>query len=103
MVVRDDHPAQRLAHARGEQPLPQRARRLVAETAVDQRPRRISVLPVLEQPEIDVIERERQRHAQPVNARRDLAGLRGRRRRRLRVLKQGLRCHRCLYGAGNRE
>ena len=46
---------------RREMPLPQLARRRVAEAAVDER----AAVAFVEQPEVDVVERERQRHPQP--------------------------------------
>ena len=56
-------------------PFPERARRRVAVAAVDER----VAVALLEQPQVDVIERERQRHPQPEHARRDFARLAGRR------------------------
>ena len=100
MVVRDDDVLHRLAGERArEMHLPQVPRRLHAEARVDERP----AVAVLEKPQVDVVERERQRHAQPVHARGDLDRLRGRGRRRLGVLEQGLRGHRFIYGAGKWE
>jgi hypothetical protein len=78
MAMRGDDAADRSVRERGrEMALPDRARRVVAEAAIDERE------PVVfrEQPEIDVIERERERHPQPVHARRDLDHFAGRRER----------------------
>ena len=72
-----------------EVPLPQLARRVGREPAVDDH----QPVPVLEQPQVDVVERERQRHAQPVHARRDLARLARRRRRGVRIIEDLLRIH----------
>ena len=63
--------------------LPHGPRRGVAVPAIDER---VSVV-LPEQPEIDVVERERQRHAQPVDSRRDLDHLARTGRRRERVVE----------------
>ena len=57
----------------GEDFLPMGARFVQADAAVHRGP----PLCVAQQPEIDVIERERQRHAQPVESRCDLANAAG--------------------------
>ena len=87
MAVRGDDARERACRriVVGEMRLPQRARRRVAVAAVDQRP----AVVFLEQPQVDVVERERQRHAQPVNAGRDVDGRARRRRRGERVVEDG--------------
>ena len=53
------------------------------EAAIDDR----QAIAVLEEPEIDVIERERQRHAQPMDAGRNFARLAGRRGRAMGIVE----------------
>src|SRR5439155_19202914 len=83
--------------------LPQRARGVVPDAAVDECPARASVQFVFEQPEVDVIERKRQRHAQPVHAGRDLQGLAGRRRRGVRILEDRFGGHALWMARGGRS
>ncbi len=65
----DDEPRHRFAAQRlDEDALPEFPRDRRVEPAIDDRP----AVTILEQPEIDVVEREGQRHAQPMNARRNL-------------------------------
>jgi hypothetical protein len=74
--MRDENPVHPAYAGGGKDLVPLRARRLVGEARVDDRP----ALAVFQQPKVDVIERERQGHAQPVHARRDAAQRAGRRR-----------------------
>jgi hypothetical protein len=70
VIVRCDDPAERLTgQSRGNVNLPELARCRIAVTAIDLRPS----TSITEEPQVDVIERERQGHAQPMNAGRDLA------------------------------
>src|SRR5204862_643868 len=85
--------------ASGEDTLPQRARGVVANAAVDECP----ALAVFEQPEVDVVERKRQRHSQPVHAGRDLQGLTRRRRRGVRILQNGFGGHALWMARGGRS
>src|SRR5439155_23880832 len=62
------------AEVRGEDALPQGARVVEADAGVDDGPARA----VLEEPEVDVVELKRQRHAQPVYSGSDRAHLGGR-------------------------
>ena len=57
----------------GEHLLPGRARGVVGDAAVDDGPALAAVDAVAQQPQVDVVQRERQRHAQPAHAGRDLA------------------------------
>src|SRR5207245_5922138 len=54
----------------GEHALPQGARLLEPDARVDDRPSRT----VVEEPEIDVVEAERERHAEPLDAREHVDG-----------------------------
>src|SRR3546814_4814132 len=73
MMVGGDHPRH---PDRGEQRLPDIAADRRVEAGVDdRRPRSLSVM-VVEQPEVDVIEADRQRHAQPAHAGRDFMRMR---------------------------
>ena len=74
VVMREDH-APDVPEAL-EELVPQRARLGVADAGVDDGPTAL----LLQQPEIDMVERERQRHAEPVDARRDFDGFARRRR-----------------------
>jgi hypothetical protein len=71
------------AKPRGENLVPMRRRLLSGEAAIDDGPAGA----VLEQPQIDVVEREGQRHAQPADPRRDRYHLAGRGRRRDRKMQ----------------
>ena len=74
--VGDDHAQHRQAvELVGEHLLPRRHRRRVGDAAIDDRPALDAVLPVAQQPQVDVVERERQQHAHPAHARRDLERL----------------------------
>ena len=66
-------------------------RRRVGEARVDQRP----AVPILQHPQVEVIERERQAHAQPVHAGRDAAHGAGRGRFCMREFESG---HECKLG-----
>lgn len=71
MTMRDDHTQHRLSIEHGiEHALPVRADRIARNAAIDDGPAFHTVDFIGEQPQIDVIERERQRHAQPEHARR---------------------------------
>ena len=84
MVMRDDDPPHRpAAEMLGKDLLPQPGRRRAGKAAIDDRPAR----PVFQQPQIDVVEREGQRHAQPQHAGGDRYRLARRRRRRDRKLQ----------------
>ena len=85
VIVGDDHACDR--GVRGQQGFPGGPRVVRVETAIDDRP----AAGVLHQPEIDVVERERQRHAQPAHAGRDLDHRAGGRRCRKRIPQVGLR------------
>ena len=85
VVVREHHTPYRLK-AR-QDPVPQRACLGVADARVDDRP---AVL-ILHEPQVDVVERERQRHAEPVDARRDFDGFARRRRLGPWILERGHR------------
>jgi hypothetical protein len=80
MIVRDDHPLYRLAL---ENLLPQRARLRVADPGIDHRP----TLVLFSQPQVDVVELERQRHRQPMNAGRHFQRGAGRGNFRERILE----------------
>ncbi len=56
----------------GEEGFPVRADGFVVDAAVDDGPAVLAVLAIAQQPQVDVVQRERQRHAQPVDAGRDL-------------------------------
>src|SRR6266705_512592 len=100
MMVRDDEAPDRAPRdASGEDALPQRARGVVADAAVDECP----ALAIFEQPEVDVVERKRQRHAQPVHAGRDLQGLAGRWRSGVRILQDGFAGHALWMARGARS
>ena len=73
MKVRDQDPRDGLAAERGEQPLPQLSRVPEADPGVDDR----DAVLVVEQPEIDVVQRERQRYPEPSDSRRDRDRLAG--------------------------
>src|SRR5258706_5213956 len=83
----------------GEDTLPQRARDVVADAAVDEGP----AFAVFEEPEIDVVERKGQRHAQPVRAGRDLQRVAGRRLRAVRILQDGFGAHALWMARGGRS
>ena len=71
MEVGDDDTRERPAVERlGEHALPQGARLLEPDARVDDRPSRT----VVEEPEIDVVEAERERHAEPLDAREHVDG-----------------------------
>ena len=85
MIMCDDDPADWAAgEALGEDPLPRFLGFRQGEAAIDDRPAR----PVVEQPQIDVVEREGQLHAQPQHAGRDRDQLARRGRRLDRKIKQ---------------
>jgi hypothetical protein len=70
MHMRADHALDRLAAQLGfEDRAPVFARRLHGDAGVDDGP----AVAVFEQPEVDPLQRERQRHAHPMHARRNLA------------------------------
>jgi hypothetical protein len=72
MAMGREHTQQRLAgQGAGEQLLPGGAGRVGAGAAIDHARAGAVVDLVLEQPEVDVVERERQRHARPGQAGRD--------------------------------
>ncbi len=74
MQMGDDHPLDGLArHGPGEELLPGLGRGLVAHAGIDHGP----AVAILQQPQIDVVELERQAHAHPMHARRNLDGLAG--------------------------
>jgi len=82
MEVRDDDARDRPPRERpAQRGVPERARLLEPHPGVDDRP----AVAVLEHPEIDVVELERQRHAQPGDARGDIEQATGARRGRPRV------------------
>ena len=68
VVVREDHALDRLKAL--EQLLPQPTRLRIAYAGVDDGPSTL----VRDDPEVDMVERKRQRHAEPMNARRDFDG-----------------------------
>src|SRR3954468_2187687 len=72
MVVGEDH-APHLLHL-GEELLPQGARFRIADARIDDGPRAVVLL---EEPQVDVVELERQRHAEPLHAWRDLGARAG--------------------------
>ncbi len=73
MAVRDDHAQHRQAvQVRVEDVFPVAADLVRGDPAVHHGPARLAVEFVAQQPEIDVVERERQRHAQPPYAGRHL-------------------------------
>ena len=88
VVRRDDAPDRHRGERRRDVALPERAGREIAVAAVDERGAAVGFG---EQPEIDVIERERQRHPQPEHARRDLDRRRRGARRGIDGIGQGLR------------
>src|SRR5262249_53152886 len=63
------------------------------DAAVDERPRRLPGELVLEQPQVDMIEREGQRHPSPMHPRRDLERLAACGRRGVRVFEDGFGSH----------
>ena len=75
-------------------PLPKPARVVGREAAIDDR----QAIAVLEQPEIDVIERERQRHAQPMHAGGDFARLARRRGRAMGIVEDLFGRHESMGG-----
>src|SRR5258707_1258468 len=84
--MRDDQPRHLLAAERlGEDAPPQLPGDRRVEPAIDDGP----AVTIGEQPEIDMVEGERQRHAQPMDARRDLRQRARRRRRRVREAQGG--------------
>jgi hypothetical protein len=86
VVMRHDDPVDRQsAQPLGKDPSPQFLGLRHRITGVDDRPARA----VFEQPQIDVVEREGQRHAQPPHPGGDRQGLAGPWRRRNRKLQQG--------------
>ena len=65
----DDYPGDWTAIKRlGKHLFPSRARRIVSNSAINDCP----TIPIFQQPEVDMVERERQAHANPAHARRDL-------------------------------
>src|SRR4030095_11265758 len=82
---RDEAKKRTLRERGGEMTLPDGPGRRVAESAIDERKSAL----LLEQPEVDMVERKRQRHAQPVNARRVFDQLTRARRRGERVIENG--------------
>ena len=73
MVVSGNDPQQRAAgESPGEVTFPQRARGIVPVAAIDGRPAFDAIDLVGQQPQIDVIECKRERHAQPQHAGCDL-------------------------------
>ena len=71
MAVGDQHPQHRQAvQFVGEDGFPMRLDRVVGDAAIDDRPAVAAFDAVAQQPQVDVVQRERQRHAQPVHARR---------------------------------
>ncbi len=71
--VRDDHAQHRqAAQLRGEHLLPRCAGRRGVDAAIHNRPAAHAVEGVFQQPEVDVVQRERQPHAQPAQPRRQL-------------------------------
>ena len=82
MKMRDDDAPDRLAvEARRKNPVPQSARFVGSEAAINYGP----AIAIVQQPEVDVLERERQGHAQPVDAGRDLSNRSGFGRLRKRI------------------
>jgi len=70
MKVGCDHAQQRPPVKRTVEKLaPRLARGLIGDTAIDGSPASVAFDVVLEQPQVNVVEREGQRHAQPVKAR----------------------------------
>ena len=68
MVVRDDDAFDRLAlHGFAEVPLPQYVRFRHAIAGVDNGPAWSRIVVIFEQPEVDMVERERQGHTNPEN------------------------------------
>jgi hypothetical protein len=97
MAVRRDDAADRMrVECRRKMPIPQRARRRITVPAIDER----HAVIVREQPQIDVIEREWQRHPQPAEARHDLDRIARGGRRGDRVLERcgESRVHRSYVG-----
>src|SRR6185312_1784091 len=76
VIMRDDDARHRRAELVREDVLPEAFDDVAGNARVDDGPTRA----VLDQPQIDMIEREGQRHAQPAHTRRDLAAASGRRR-----------------------
>ena len=98
MVMRDDDPPHRpAAEIAGKELLPQRGRLSPGKAAIDDRPAR----PVFQEPQIDVVERKGQRHAQPQNAGGDQVRLARRRRRRDRKFQHFSHAFRKLGGISN--
>ena len=94
MVMRHDDPGDRQsAEPLGKDSLPQLLGWRHRIAGIDDRPTRA----VFEEPQIDVVEREGERHAQPVHTRGDRQGLPGRRRRRNRKLQ---RCQASVHKLG---
>ena len=83
MVVREHHALD--GRKTLEQLFPDRTGLAVADAGVDDGPAAF----VLQQPKVDVVERKRQRHAEPVDAGRDFDRRAGIRRLRPRVLERG--------------
>ena len=78
MHVRDQHAQHRQAvQFLLEHPLPQRLDLVAGDAAVDDGPALASVELVAQQPQVDMIQRERQRHADPLHAVGDRLGLAG--------------------------
>src|SRR6185312_3954879 len=69
VIMRDDEPRHRPVELVRDDMLPEALDGVAGDAGVDNGPTRA----VRDQPQIDVIEREGQRHAQPAHARRDLA------------------------------
>ena len=68
MVVRDNDALDRFAaHDSGEMSFPQLVCDCYAITGIDDSPALAVFIGILQQPQIDVVEREGQRHANPVN------------------------------------
>src|SRR5262249_30516970 len=90
MKVRHEHaPHRAAAEVRGEDALPQGARVVEADARVDDGP----AVAVIQEPQIDVIELERQGHAQPGDPGSDRADVGGRGRFRPRMIERhALQC-----------
>ncbi len=96
MMVGDEEARDRVSgDTLGKDALPQPPGDVVADAAVDERPGRLPGQFVLEQPQVDVVEGERQRHARPVHPRRDLQRLASRGRSRPGIFKDGFGSHGC--------
>jgi hypothetical protein len=88
MEVRGDHARDRLAaELVGEDALPERARVGQSEARVDDGD--AVAVAVVEQPQVDVVQRERKRHTKPADARRDGGGGPGRGSLRPGMLESG--------------